>query len=62
LSSGGLEVLQVGAFYDVIRDVSQRFWGINLPENPGRAMAPHGNLKDLPPSEILKKLVKSKRV
>lgn len=53
----GVEVLRVGVCYDVIRDVLKRFWGITLPEDPGRASAPHGNLKDLPPSESLKKLI-----
>jgi len=56
-SSDGVEVLRVGACYDVIRDLLKRFWGIILPEDPGRSKAPYGNLKDLPPSKSLKKLV-----
>lgn len=49
--------MRIGACYDVIKDLVKRFWDIELPSDPGRASVPHGNLKTLPPSETLKKLV-----
>ena len=45
-----LEVTRIGVGYDVIRDHIQRFWGIELPSDPGLASLPSGHLKAPPPS------------
>lgn len=47
----------MGACYDVVRDLVKRFWDIDLPEDEGTAL--HGNLKDLPPSESLQRLIEN---
>ena len=54
-----LEVIRIGAMYEAIRDKTRRFWGIELPEDPGREKTPYGHLKMLPPSESLSKLLES---
>jgi len=54
-------VVRIGACYDVISDRLKRFWGIELPTDPGRASVPHGNLKLLEESESLKRLVEARK-
>ena len=56
-SKGELEVVRIGVCYEVIKDVLKRFWEVELPEDPGREALPFGNLKQLPPSESLSKLI-----
>lgn len=56
-----LEVVRIGACYEVIKDVLRRFWKVELPEDPGRDALPLGNLKHLPPSESLSKLIDKTR-
>ena len=51
------EVVRIGICYDVIRDHLQRFWGIKVPEDPGKASLPSGHLKNLPPLQSLEKLI-----
>ena len=41
---GSMRVVRFGACYDVIRDVFQRFYGIQLPEDPGPDHLPSGHL------------------
>jgi len=62
LSTPKVEVVRVGACYETIKDLLQRFWGVEIPPDPGRAIAPHGNVKDLPPSESLKKLLEKSSI
>ena len=45
----------------LFRDKTRRFWGIELPEDPGREKTPYGHLKTLPPSESLSKLLESEK-
>jgi len=54
-------VVRIGACYDVISDRLKRFWGIELPADPGRASVPHGNLKALEESEGLRRLVEGRK-
>jgi hypothetical protein len=56
-SKDQLEVVRIGACYEVIRDVLKRFWKVELPDDPGREALPFGNIKQLPPSESLVKLI-----
>lgn len=49
--------MRIGARYEVIRDVLKRFWNVELPDDPGREVLPFGNLKQLPPSKSLVKLM-----
>jgi hypothetical protein len=56
-SKATLEVVRIGACYEVIKDVLKRFWNMELPDDPGKEMLPFGNLKQLPPSESLVKLI-----
>ena len=53
--------MRIGARYEVIRDVLKRFWNVELPDDPGREALPSGNLKQLPPSESLVKLLERTR-
>lgn len=41
---GGVRVVRFGACYDVIRDVLRRFYGVELPEDPGREVLFSGHL------------------
>ena len=52
-----LEVVRIGVGYEVIKDHIKRFWGIELPSDPGKALLPSGHLKDLPPLRALEHLV-----
>lgn len=52
-----LEVVRIGACYDVIKDVLKRRWGIELPSDPGMASNSFGHLKTPPPLKSLEKLV-----
>lgn len=54
------EVVRFGAGYDVIQDHVKRFWGIELPDDPGKEELPSGHRKILPPSESLDRLIKTK--
>ena len=54
-----IEVVRIGACYDVIKDLMKRFWDIELPSDPVRGVLPGGTLKNLPPSESLVRLVNS---
>lgn len=55
------EVVRIGALYEVIRDLTKRFWGIELAEDPGREVTPYGHLKTLAKSESLKGLIEKSR-
>jgi tRNA A37 threonylcarbamoyladenosine synthetase subunit TsaC/SUA5/YrdC len=55
-------VVRIGACYDVILDKLKRFFGIELPADPGRASVPHGNMKVLEESDALKRLVEGRNV
>lgn len=56
-SKDELEVVRIGACYEVIKDVLKKFWNVELPEDPGREALPFGNVNHLPPSESLRKLI-----
>jgi len=53
---GAVGVFRVGVLYDVIRDRLQRFWGIEIPPDPGMGEAKFGHLKILPEVESLRRL------
>lgn len=55
--AGTLEVVRIGACYDVIKDVLKRMWDIELPTDPGLATLAAGHLKVPPKLESLEKLV-----
>ena len=55
------EVIRIGVGYDVIKDHGKRFWGIEFPNDPGKASLPSGHLKILPPLKALDELIDSRR-
>jgi len=55
-----LEVVRIGACYDTIKDLLNRHWGIELPNDPGVASLPAGHMKVPPPLQSLEKLVASR--
>jgi hypothetical protein len=52
-----VEVVRIGACYDVIKDVLKRRWDIELPTDPGMDSLKFGHLKTLAPLESLQKLI-----
>jgi hypothetical protein len=56
------EVVRWGVSYDVIQDHVKRFWGIELPNDPGKQENASGHRKVLPPLESLDKLIQSKMI
>lgn len=55
------EVIRFGVCYDVIQDHIKRFWGIELPDDPGKAELPSGHRKVLPPLESLDHLIQTRK-
>jgi len=58
-SKENIEVVRIGACYDVMKDLLWRYWEIELPNDPGMAQSASGHMMTLPPLETLQKLVKS---
>ncbi|KAJ9615860.1 hypothetical protein H2200_001937 [Cladophialophora chaetospira] len=56
-SGPNIDIVRIGVCYDVIKDLLKRFWGIEIPADPGKTSLPSGHLKTLPPLESLEKLV-----
>ncbi len=56
-SGENLEVVRIGACYEVIKDVLKRRWNIELPEDPGMDALRFGHLKTPAPLESLQRLV-----
>ncbi|KAH8887147.1 hypothetical protein GQ53DRAFT_656421 [Thozetella sp. PMI_491] len=52
-----LEVVRIGACYDVIKDVLKRRWNIDLPEDPGMEALKFGHLRTPVPLESLGRLI-----
>jgi hypothetical protein len=52
-----IEVVRIGACFDLIKDILKRFWQIEIPSDPGRESLPSGHLKMLIPLKSLEKLV-----
>ena len=44
--SRGVEVLRIGACYELIADVLNRYFGIDVPADPGHAALPSGHLNE----------------
>ncbi|KAI0844611.1 hypothetical protein F5Y00DRAFT_273942 [Daldinia vernicosa] len=56
-SGPSVEVIRIGACYDVIRDVLKRRWNIELPADPGMESLRFGHLRNLDPVKSLQDLI-----
>jgi hypothetical protein len=47
-SGPNIQVARIGACYDVIKHILNRYWKLELPDDPGKEALPSGHLRTLP--------------